>query len=61
MSEAMQGDDLEADLGSLTDDDWREGHAKLSGAGIPDEELEHIWLPGLDAGELIPEEERVSG
>jgi len=61
VSGSVNGDDLEADLGSLSDDDWRDGHARLSGAGVPDEELEHVWLPELDGDALIPEEERISG
>ena len=61
MSAPADGDDLEADLGSLSDEDWQEGHARLSGAGIPDEELAHVWDPDLDGDELILAEERVRG
>lgn len=61
MSASVDGDDLEADLGSLSDEDWHDGHLRLSGAGIPEEELVHVWDPDLDGDDLIPVEERVHG
>ena len=61
MSAPADGDDLEADLGSLSDEDWREGHARLAGAGVPDEELVHVWDPDLDGDALLQVEEEVRG
>ncbi len=61
MSAGVHGDDLEADLGSLTDEDWREGHLRLSDAGIPDEELEHVWDPGQNGNQPVPVREPVRG
>lgn len=53
---------LEANLGSLTDEEWLEGHAKLTDLvrddpDFPDEELTFIWDPDLDPRTLIDDDE----
>lgn len=50
--------DAEADLGSVTDAEWREGHERLTEivAGMddfPDAELTFIWDPDVDPATLI--------
>ena len=50
--------DAEADLGSVTDVEWLEGHENLAEvvAGMddfPDEELTFIWDPDKDPADLI--------
>jgi hypothetical protein len=50
--------EAEADLGSITDVEWLEGHEKLTEmvAGMPDfpdAELTFIWDPDLDPATLI--------
>lgn len=55
-------DDTEANLGTLTDQDWRDAHERLRAAsGFPADELDYVWDPDLDGTELIPAEERVGG
>lgn len=54
--------DAEADLGSVTDVEWLEGHEKLARvvAGMddfPDEELTFIWAPEMDPAGLIDPDE----
>lgn len=46
-------DALEADLGTLTDDDWLAAHVRL-GRDNPDlaPELDFIWKPGVAPGDV---------
>ena len=48
---------LEADLGSVTDVEWLEGHDRLTqllaGTDFPAEELTFIWDPDLNPQTLI--------
>ena len=53
-------DDAEANLGTLTDDDWRDQHERLRAtSGFPADELDYVWQPDLNGDDLISEEERV--
>lgn len=50
--------DKEADLHSLTDEEWLEGHKRLFGHGscIPDDQLKYVWTPGESAPEVSTED-----
>lgn len=53
--------DAEARLGSATDEEWLEGHTRLTelvkGTDFPEEQLSFIWDPDLDPSTLIDPDE----
>ena len=48
------GDDAaaEGNLGQLDDDTWRECHEQLEVLGVPAEQLQYVWAPGVTPEEL---------
>lgn len=54
-------DALEADLHSLSDEEWREAHEKIVVPQVPEEEAKYLWAPGTDKSHLIgPDEKEVA-
>ncbi len=52
--ETPDEDAREANLATITDDQWLEGHARLTEAGgVPEEELTFVWDPDLDPASLL--------